>query len=250
MHQLPQRLRGKRFISRYLDCSQFVLASGIDGESHVHGSFLRTAFNNLGLRIAECRLQISSLKVDRKKILVLLRAKDRTREISTEQLFGGRFKQGQFVLACSSECDIANVNLRTGDRENERFDRAIFGPGAQIVGLALHVVCDQQALQRVRNLIHQFATHGELSLKQRHRGMELLKQFLIREPDQIVEANWNERFGIVDLQLKLGALGGVLKAVKDIAERAGVVKHPGSLFEVVFAHGLPDLQATRSNNFF
>ena len=87
-------------------------------------------------------------------------------------------------------------------------------------------------------------------MKQRNRGMELVKQFLIREPDQIVEANWNERLGIVDLQLKLGALGGVLKAVKDIAEGAGVAKQPGSLFEVVFAHGLPDLQAARSDDFF
>ena len=49
--------------------------------------------------------------------------------------------------------------------------------------------------------------------------MKLLEQFLIREPDQIVEANRNERFSILDLQFKLGALGGVLKAVEDIAER-------------------------------
>jgi len=105
-------------------------------------------------------------------------------------------------------------------------------------------------LQGVGNLICQFATDRELSLEQRDRGMELVKQFLIREPDQIVEANWNERLGIVNLQLELRAIGGVLKAVKDIAKGAGVAQQPGSLFKVVFAHGLPDLQATRSNDFF
>src|SRR5271167_4562714 len=130
-------------------------------------------------------------------------AKDRTREITAQQLFGRGFKQRQFSLTGSFECDVANVNLRTSDRENERFDRAIFRSSAQIVGLALHAVCDQQTLQGIGNLIRQFATDGELSLKQRYRGMELLKQFLIREPDQIVEANWNERLGIVELQLKL-----------------------------------------------
>jgi hypothetical protein len=80
--------------------------------------------------------------------------------------------------------------------------------------------------------------------------MELLKQFLIREPDQVVEANWNERLGIVELQVKLRAIGGVLKAVKDVAEGAGIAKQPGSLLEIVFAYGLPDLQATRSHDFF
>jgi hypothetical protein len=80
--------------------------------------------------------------------------------------------------------------------------------------------------------------------------MELLKQFLIREPDQVVEANWNERLGIVELQLKLRAIGGVLKAVKDVAEGAGIAKQPGSLFKIVFAYGLSDLQAARSNDFF
>ncbi len=35
--------------------------------------------------------------------------------------------------------------------------------------------------------------------------MNLIKQFLIREPDQIVEANRNEPIGILNLQLKLGS---------------------------------------------
>jgi hypothetical protein len=54
----------------------------------------------------------------------------------------------------------------------------------------------------------------------------------------------------VELQLKLRAIRGVLKAVKDIAEGAGVAKQPCSLLEIVFAYDLPDLQAARSHDFF
>ena len=77
--------------------------------------------------------------------------------------------------------------------------------------------------------------------------MELVEQFLIGEPDQIVEASWNEPFGVLDLQLKLGTVGGVLKAVEDIAEGSGFAQKAGSLFEIVFADGLPELQDDRGD---
>ena len=64
--------------------------------------------------------------------------------------------------------------------------------------------------------------------------MNLVEQFLIREPDQIVEANWNEPIGILNLQLKLGSVSRVFKAVEDVPESPGLAKHPGSLLEVVF----------------
>src|SRR5271156_3933029 len=79
--------------------------------------------------------------------------------------------------------------------------------------------------------------------------MELVEQFLIGEPDKIIEVNWNELFGILDLQVKLGPVGRVLKTIKDIPESAGFAEHPRSLFEIVLAHSLPDLQAARRNDF-
>jgi|HubBroStandDraft_1064217.scaffolds.fasta_scaffold19691_1 hypothetical protein len=79
--------------------------------------------------------------------------------------------------------------------------------------------------------------------------MELVEQFLVGEPDKIVEVNWNELIGILNLQVKLGPVGGVLKTIKDIPESAGFAKHPRSLFEIILAYGLPDLQAARRDDF-
>ena len=59
--------------------------------------------------------------------------------------------------------------------------------------------------------------------------MNLVEQFLIREPDQIVEANRNELFRVLHLQVQLGAVRGVLKAVGDIAESAGFTRGSGQL---------------------
>src|SRR5580692_682984 len=79
--------------------------------------------------------------------------------------------------------------------------------------------------------------------------MKLIEQFLIREPDQIVEVNRNEPFCVLHLQLKLGAVSRVLKTVEDIPESPSFSKHPGSLLEIVFAHSLANLQAARSDDF-
>src|ERR1700733_11386587 len=79
--------------------------------------------------------------------------------------------------------------------------------------------------------------------------MKLLEQFLIREPDQIVEANRNEPIGILNLQLKLGSVSRVFKAVEDIPESPGFAKHPGSLLKVVFAYGFADLHPARRDHF-
>ncbi len=136
-------------------------------------------------------------------------------------------------------------------KQTKRFDRATLRVRRADSWPRSGTLCAiSKPCRALKTWICQFATDRELSLKQRNRGMEVVKQFLIREPDQVVEANGNERLGIVELQLKLGAVAGVLKAVEHIAEGAGVVKQPGSLFEVVFAYGLPDLQAARSDNLF
>src|SRR5579863_10262844 len=79
--------------------------------------------------------------------------------------------------------------------------------------------------------------------------MKLVEQLLIREPDQIVEVNRNEPIGILNLQVELGSVSRVFKAVLDVPESSGFAKHPGRFLEIVLAHGFADLQPAGRDDF-
>jgi len=48
--------------------------------------------------------------------------------------------------------------------------------------------------------------------------------------------------GVFDLQVQLGAFIGVIKAIEQIAERAGFAEESQGLFEIIFTYCLSQLQ--------
>ena len=117
------------------------------------------------------------------------------------------------------------------------------GPGAQIVDAALQLMFDGQRLQGVGNLVGEVAGDRKLALEKRHAGAQLLEQFLIGKPDEVLEADRHERLLSVTCKLEFHALGDELESVGNVAESAGFAQVLADALEIVFADGLAKLQA-------
>ena len=125
--------------------------------------------------------------------------------------------------------------------------KASMGPssraGAQIIDATVQVELDGEDLQCLGNLVGEVAGDRQLALEKRHAGAQLLEQFLIGKPDEVLEAGGHEGIAVGDLQGEFHALGTELESVGDVAESAGFAQVPGDALEIVFADGLARLQA-------
>ena len=104
-------------------------------------------------------------------------------------------------------------------------------------------------MQCVGYLVDQAASYGELAVKQRNSAVELFHQFLVGEPDKIIEANRKELVAVRYLKVQLGPLSGILIGVGHIAECAGFSQFLTGSFEIRFAHGLSELEAGGGDDF-
>ena len=86
-------------------------------------------------------------------------------------------------------------------------------------------------------------------MEKRDNAVELFHQFLIGEPDKIIEANRKKVVAVCYLDVQLGSLRGILIGVGNIAERAGLSQLLAGLFEIGFADGPPELEAGGGNDF-
>ena len=79
--------------------------------------------------------------------------------------------------------------------------------------------------------------------------MELLHEFLVGEPDKIIEANREKLVAVRHLEVQLGSLRGILIGVGNIAEGAGFSQLLADSLEISFADGLSGLEAGGGNDF-
>ena len=79
--------------------------------------------------------------------------------------------------------------------------------------------------------------------------MEFFHEFLVGEPNEIIEANRNELVAVRYLKVQFGSLRGILIGVGNIAERAGFSQLLAGSFEISFADGLSELEAGGGNDF-
>ena len=105
------------------------------------------------------------------------------------------------------------------------YSKASMGPscgsGAQVVGPALQLMFDGQSLQGVGNLVGEVAADGQLALEKGHACAQLFQQFLIGEPDEVLEADRDELVAVGDLQVEFDSLRRKLESVSNVAESAG-----------------------------
>src|SRR2546428_5428726 len=166
MDQLAKFLYRKCLISRDLDLGCVVLAAWIDRESDVYDGFLRAILHDPGLGLGKGSLEITALQINRQKVLFGLNAEYGAEVVLALQLAGSGLQQGQLGWSRAGEFEVANVNARAGDAEDERLNGAFSASGAEVVGPAPQVALDQQGLQRIRNLVGEAARHRQLAVKE------------------------------------------------------------------------------------
>src|SRR5690242_3391727 len=163
--------------------------------------------HNLRLCIGKCSFQIASFKIDGQEILFIVNADHRAQVLTSLKSLCRGLQQRKRQRICPRELDVANVNGRPTDGVNKGSDWSILRGVTQIVRLSLKIVLRNQSLQRVGNLIGKIARDRQLSIEERYTRLQLLQQFLIREPDKIVEPRRDELSRICQLKLQLCAFG-------------------------------------------
>ena len=121
--------------------------------------------------------------------------------------------------------------------------------GAHVVGSTLKLSFEQERLQGVGNLVNQATGCRQLPMKQRDNAVELFHEFLVGEPDKIIEANRMELRVVRYPEVEFGSLRRVLIGVGNIAEGAGFSQLLADSLEVRFANGLSELEAGGGNDF-
>lgn len=148
---------------------------------------------------------------------------------------------GKFVGTGAGESGVANADGGAGDAIDKGFDGAVLVRSAQVVDASRHVPLNQQGLQSVGDLVGKAPGDRELALEHRHPSAQLLEQFLVREPDQIVEVHRNQLIVVADLEFQLGPGRGRLEAVEHVGESASVAQGAGGFLEIVVPGGLAKL---------
>ena len=235
--------RREHTVSRPPGVGQLVLQPGINGEGDVDKGLLWTLLHDLGLGIGEGGFEIAAREIDRQQILVFLGAEDGAQVVSAVHLLGGGLQQRQLGGTGAGECDLANADLGAADAEVEGLNGTVAVRKAQVVGATANLVFNEQRLQCVGDLVGEVAGHRQLTLEEPHALAQLLKQVLVGQPYKVVEARGDELVAVGDLQVELGAFGGILEAVGNIAEGAGIAQVLARDLKVSVTDGLAELQA-------
>ena len=210
---LLQRLGGELVISGPLEGLQLVLLAGSDSEVHVDHRlvarsvfvFGRRLFHNLGLRLAEFRLQVSAGVVNREQLPLNQLVQPAAGIFMFRKPLASCFQCRNLGIACPRKFDVPHLNENIAHVVVDRFDGTIRLARAHVFNVTGDCIFHEHRLQDIGNLVGQTSEQRQLSIEQRRMLFDALEKFGVREPDEVFEAGGQKLIGVRDVKLELGS---------------------------------------------